>query len=69
MILPNAQLAYLFLVTLNDVDIATTLFENNQKVIKNMVNSFIDVLVIKGEVTILKKLLQHQDLTKLVVEL
>lgn len=67
LIINNAQLAYLFLLTLNEVTIAS-LFENNQVVIKDMVNSFIDLLVIKEKIAILKSLLTHNELTKLLLE-
>lgn len=66
-IIDDSALAYLFILALNDLQIAN-IFNNNDELIENIFHSFIDLLLIKGKKNILNNLLFKNDLTYTLLE-
>lgn len=65
-ILSDERLSYLFLLALNDQQIAQLLFKSQKVVIADTINSFIDLLVYNDKRFVVKKLLSHAELRKIV---
>lgn len=66
-ILSDENLSYLLLRALNDRNIAHAVFGDNNDAIKNIINSFVDLLILKDKSYIVKKLLSYPELRKLVI--
>lgn len=66
-IIEDSNLAYLFILALNDLQIAN-LFKNDDELIENLFHTFIDLLLIKGKKQIITSLLIKRDLTETLLE-